>query len=262
MAIHPTAVVDPGAELGVDVEVLPFTIIDAGVKIGDRCVLGPHAVVRQWTTVGDDCHIGAGAVLGEPPQDRKYHGEETYLTIGDRNQIREYVTLHRGTGEGTSTIIGHDNMIMAYTHAGHNVQIGSFCQIANCVHLAGHCVIEDYVNIGGITGLHQFVVAGTMSMVAAMSRINQDVPPFCIIEGNPAEVRGLNVIGLERRGVSAESRGRLRQAFRLLFRSEYNVTDALRAVEEQLPVEDEVKYLRDFVRRTAEGNMGRQLAKH
>lgn len=262
MAIHPTALVDPAAELGVDVEIMPFAIVEAGVKIGDRTQIGPHAVIKRWTTVGPDCLISAGVVLGEPPQDRKYRGEETYLIIGSGNQIREFVTLHRATGEGESTVVGDNNMIMAYSHAGHNVRIGSHCSIANAVQIAGHCVIEDYANIGGITGLHQFVTIGTMAMIAAMSGVRRDCPPYCIVEGMPAEVRSLNVIGLERRGVSAEVRSDLRKAFRLLFRSEYNTSEALQAVAEQVPMGPEVQRLCESVRLTAEGNMGRQLARH
>jgi UDP-N-acetylglucosamine acyltransferase len=253
--------VDPGAELGADVEVLPYTVIEAGVTIGDRCQIGPHTVIRRGTAIGSDCHISVGAVLGEPPQDRKYQGEETYLRIGNGNQIREYVTLHRATGEGESTIIGDNNMIMAYCHAGHNVRVGNHCSITNCVQLSGHCVLEDYVIMGGMSGLHQFVTVGTMAMVGGMSRNARDVPPYCIVEGNPAEVRSLNAIGLERRGLSAEVRGHLRQAFRLIFRSEHNVSDALTAVAEQVTMSPEVQYLCDFVGRTAAGNMGRQLAR-
>ncbi len=260
MAIHPTAIVDPGAELGTEVEVLPFTIIEAGVTIGAGCRIGPHAVIRRGTTIGEGCHISVGVVLGEPPQDRKYQGEESYLRIGKFNQIREYVTLHRATGEGESTVVGDHNMIMAYCHAGHNVRIGNHCSITNCVQISGHCVIEDYAILGGMSGLHQFVTVGTMAMVGGMSRNVRDVPPYCIVEGNPAEVRGLNVIGLERRGLSPEVRAHLRQAFRLIFRSEYNVTDALAAVEEQVPMSPEVRHLCESVRRTEAGNMGRQLA--
>jgi UDP-N-acetylglucosamine acyltransferase len=179
--------------------------------------------------------------------------------VGKANQIREYVTLHRASGEGQSTIIGDGNMIMAYCHAGHDVKIGSHCQLANLVQISGHTVIEDYVTVGGIMGFHQFVTVGKMAMVGAMSRITRDVPPFSIVEGIPAEVRGLNVIGLERRGVSSESRGGLRQAFRLLFRSEHNLSDALEAVRQQIEVADEVQYLCDFMQRTSEGAMGRQL---
>lgn len=260
MAIHPTAIVDPRAQLGRDVDILPFTIVDAGVTIGDRCRIGPHAVIRGGTTIGEGCEISVGVVLGEPPQDRKYKGEESYLRIGNYNQIREYVTLHRATGEGESTVVGDHNMIMAYCHAGHNVRIGSHCSITNSVQISGHCVIEDYVIMGGMSGLHQFVTVGTMAMVGGMSRNVRDVPPYCIVEGNPAEVRGLNVIGLERRGLSAEVRGHLRQAFRLLFRSEYNVSDGLAAIAEQIPMSPEVQHLCESVRLTAAGNMGRQLA--
>jgi len=260
MAIHPTALVDPGAELGRDVQILPFTIIEAGVHIGDNCTIGPNAVVRQWTTIGSDCHVSTGAVLGEPPQDRQYHGEKTYLRLGNGNQIREYVTLHRASGEGNATVIGDNNMIMAYSHAGHNVQIGSNISIANGCQLAGHAVVEDYANIGGMSGFHQFCTIGKMSMVGAMSRISRDVPPYAIVEGIPAEVHGLNVIGLERRGVSAESRAALRKAFRLMFRSEYNISDALEAVAEQVKHSPELDYLLAFIERVQAGAMGRQLS--
>ncbi len=260
MAIHPTAIVDPGAELGSDVEVLPYTIIEAETQIGDGCIIGPHAVVRRWTHLGANCRVSSGAVLGEPPQDRKYAGERSYLKIGSGNELREYVTLHRATGEDAATTMGDDNMFMAYCHAGHNVRIGSNCSFANCVQMSGHTVVEDYVTVGGMTGFHQFVTVGKMAMIGGMSRANQDVPPFAIVEGNPAAVRGLNVIGLERRGVSAEDRAALRKAFRLLFRSEYNLTDALAAVKEQVPEGAELSYLCDFLRRIGQGSMGRQMS--
>lgn len=260
MAIHPTAIVDPGAKLGTDVEVLPFTIIEGETEIGDRCVVGPHAVIRRWTYLGADCHVSSGAILGEPPQDRKYSGERSYLRIGSGNQLREYVTLHRASGEGNATVLGDNNMFMAYGHAGHNVQIGSNCSFANSVQFSGHVVVEDNVTIGGMTGFHQFVTVGKMAMVGGMSRVVQDVPPFAILEGNPAEVRGLNVIGLERSGLSSEDRSALRKAFRLLFRSEYNLSDALEAVKQQVPDGPELSYLCDFLRRVSQGSMGRQLS--
>lgn len=261
MAIHPTAIIDPTAQIGEDVEIHPYCVIDRETIIGDRCVIGPHVVIRKWTTVGEECVISTGAVLGEPPQDRKYQGEKTFLKLGKGNQIREYVTLHRASGEGKSTIVGDYNMIMAYSHAGHNVQIGNHCQVANCVQIAGHTVIQDYVNIGGLTGFHQFVTVGKMAMVGAMSRNSRDVPPFSIVEGYPAEVRGLNVIGLERREVDPKTRVALRKAFRLLFRSEHNITDALREVAETVEPKEEVLYLCEFVKRVNEGSMGRQLSR-
>ena len=259
MAIHPTVIVDPRAEIGAEVEVLPFCIIEGETEIGDRCIIGPHAVIRKWTVLGSDCTLSTGVVLGEAPQDRKYQGEKSFLRVGKENQIREYVTLHRASGEGQSTVIGDGNMIMAYAHAGHNVRMGDHCQLANWVQISGHTVIEDYVTVGGMTGFHQYVTVGRMAMVGAMSRISRDVPPFSIVEGNPAEVRGLNVIGLERRGVSAETRAALRQAFRLIFRSEHNMSDALAAVRAQVESSEEVEYLCDFLRRMSEGAMGRQL---
>lgn len=262
MPIHSTAIVDPGAQLGAGVEILPYTIIEGDVQIGDNCVLGPHAVIRSHTTVGENCHISTGAVLGEPPQDRKFKGEVTFLRLGRDNEIREYVTLHRATGEGNSTVIGDHNVIMAYCHAGHNTQIGNHCQMANGVQISGHCIIEDYVTIGGMTGFHQFVTVGKVAMIGGMSRITRDVPPFVIVEGNPAREHGLNVIGLERRGVSPESRAALRQAHRLAFRSGHNLNEALVAIREQLTDSAEVVYLCDFLERTVQGASGRQMSRH
>jgi len=170
------------------------------------------------------------------------------------------VTLHRASGEEAATVMGDDNMFMAYCHAGHNVHIGSNCSFANSVQLSGHTVVEDNVTVGGMCGFHQFVTVGKMAMVGGMSRVVQDVPPFAIVEGSPSEVRGLNVIGLERRGISSEDRSALRKAFRLLFRSEYNLSDALEAVKQQVPDGAELSYLCDFLRRVTQGSVGRQLS--
>jgi len=258
MGIHPSAIVDPKAELGEGVEILPFCVIEGETQIGDQCVIGPHAVIRKWTIIGEGCRISTGVVLGEEPQDRKFRGEKSFLRIGNGNLIREYVTLHRATGEGESSIVGENNMIMGYCHAGHNVVIGSDCQFANMVQISGHTTIEDKVNVGGMAGFHQFVTVGTMAMVGALSRNSRDVPPFALVEGNPAEVRGPNLIGLERNQVSAEERAALKKAFRLLFRSQHNISDALKVVAEEVEMTDRVRYLCDFVARVDKGAMGRQ----
>ncbi len=262
MNIHPTAFVGDQAELGSGVEVKPFTIIEAGVQIGDGCVVGPHAVIRTGTIVGESTHVHTGAVLGEPPQDAKYHGEPTKLIIGCSNVIREYVTIHRASGEGTETILGDDNMLMAYSHVGHNCRIGNGTLIANSAGLSGHCVIEDFVNIGGLVGMHQYVTIGTMAMVGGMSRIVRDVPPYTIVEGNPAEPRGLNWRGLARHGVSDEDRAELKRAYRSLYRSEYNISDALAVIERELRQTDEIVYLAEFLRRVDAGYAGRQIDPH
>ncbi len=261
--IHPTAIVGDDAELGEDVVVHPYTIIENGTRIGDRCTIGPFAVVRTGTLIGEGSAVHTGAVLGEPPQDQKYRGEESYLIIGRDNQIREFVTLHKATGEGEATEIGDDNLIMAYSHAGHNCKIGSGCLISNDAGLSGHVVIEDYVNIGGKTGIHQFVTVGTMAMIGGMSRITMDVPPYCLAEGYHAEPHSINVRGLQRRGLTEDQIAALRRAFRLIFRSEYNVSQALAKLEEDEQILTEhVRHLIEFMRRVSTGYRGRQANPH
>ncbi len=262
MNIHPTAIVDKEADLGSGVEVKAFTMIEAGAQIGDGCVIGPHAVVRCHTIIGEDNQIHTGAVLGEPPQDRKYKGEPTKLIIGRNNIIREYVTIHRASGEGNQTLMGDDNMLMAYSHVGHNCRIGNATLIANSAGLSGHCVIEDYVNVGGMVGMHQYVTIGTMAMVGGMSRLARDVPPYVLVEGNPVETHGINWRGLSRRGVSSEDRAELKKAYRLLYRSQYNINDALAIIERELRQTKEIVYLGDFLRRVHAGYAGRQTDPH
>lgn len=262
MSIHPTAIVDKSAELGTGVEIKPFTVIEAGVRMGDGCSAGPHAVVRSGTTVGENTHIHTGAVLGEPPQDAKYDGAPTELIVGNNTTIREYVTVHRATGAANATVIGDDNMLMAYSHVGHNSVIGNGTIIANSAGLSGHCVIEDYVNIGGLVGLHQYVTVGTMSMIGGMSKIVRDVPPYLIVDGNPAERGGINWRGLARHDVSEDDRAELKRAYRLLFRSEYNISDALDVIEAELRQTAEIVYLAEFLRRVDDGYAGRQIDPH
>lgn len=262
MTIHPTAIIEGNAILGENVTVGAFTVIESGATIGNGCEIGANVVIRGGTELGCDCRIHTGAVLGEPPQDAKYDDEDTYLIIGDRNIIREYTTIHRATGNGNATILGDDNMLMAYTHAGHNCRLGSNILIANSAGLSGHVTIEDNVTIGGLVGIHQYVTIGQRAMVGGMSKIVRDIPPFCMVEGNPAEVRGLNTVGLRRQGVSSENRMELKRAYRLLFRSEYNTTEALEEIEKELRQTDEIQYLAAFLRAMDEGYAGRQNDPH
>lgn len=261
--VHPTAIVSDEAEIGEGVSIHPYTIVEGGVRIGDGCSIGPFAVLRRGTILGEGTEVHTGAVLGEPPQDLKYHGEESYLIVGKNNLIREFVTLHRATGEGEATEIGDHNLIMAYSHIGHNCKVGSHCMLSNDAGISGHCIIEDYVNIGGKVGIHQYVTVGTMAMIGGMSRITRDVPPFCVVEGNPAEPRGINVRGLQRRGLTDEEVLALRRAFRLIFRSQYNVSQAIEIIErEHQPLTEHVRYLIDFMRRIDRGYRGRQADPH
>lgn len=259
MSIHPSAIVDPTAELGVNVTIHPFTIIEAGVRIGDGCEIGPHAVVRTGTRMGANNRVTVGVVLGDWPQDLKFKGEESYLIIGDGNMIREYVTLHRATGEGNATVVGNHNLIMAYSHMGHNSRLGNHVMMANAVQIAGHCQIEDYAVIGGGVGMHQFCRVGTMAMVGAFSSVRIDVPPYMMVDGDPARPVKPNTVGLRRRGLSAEAIAALRQAFKIIWRSDLNISDGIARVRAEVPPLPEVNHLLEFLEAVSEGERGRAL---
>jgi len=257
--VHPTAVVDPSAELGSGVEIGPFCLIGPGVVIGDGTHLDSHVVLHQWTRLGANCAIKSAAVLGGAPQDHKYKGERTFLNIGDNNVIREYVTIHRATGEGNCTEIGSDNLLMAYCHIGHNCKIGSGITMANMVGISGHVMVEDRVVFGGMVGVHQFVRIGRLAMVGGMSKVVQDVPPFAMADGHPARVYDLNVVGCRRAGMSASVRSGLKQAYKLLYRSDLNVSQAMEAIEAEVEPSPERDYLLEFVQNIKFGFGGRQL---
>lgn len=260
MNIHPTAVIEPGAELGTDVTVGAYAVIETDTQIGDGCIIHPFAVIRRYTTLGPRCQVHSGAILGGDPQDLKFRGERTYLRLGADNWVREYATLHRASGEECVTVIGDGNLIMAYVHIGHNCVVGNSVLMANSVAISGHCVVEDFVNIGGLAAVHQYVTIGTMAMVGGLSRIVRDVPPYMIVEGNPARPRGVNLRGLQRREVPEPARDALRRAYRLLFRSGYNTTDAVaRILAEEDDPPAELLRLIDFMRRIDAGSKGRQL---
>lgn len=258
MAIHPTAIVDPRAELGTDVDVGPFSVIDGNVVIGARTVIGPHVHLTGNTLIGDDCEIHTGAVLGEPPQDRKYRkGQQTFLKIGHRNIIREYVTMHLAVGEGNTTVIGDDNMFMAYCHIGHNCIIGDFVCMANYIGISGGCRIDDRVVLGGMCGVHQNVHIGRLVMVAGYCKVTHDVPPFVIIDGPPSKLYGLNSVGLRRSGFSSELRAYLKQAFRITCYGQRNLTTALAEARQVIPPLPEVEEFFHFLELS--GRSGRHL---
>jgi len=259
LLIHETAVVDQTAEIGVGVEIGPYCVIGPNVRIGDGSRLASHVTLQPYTTVGKNCRIHTGVVLGGPPQDTKFHGETSYAVIGDNNVIREYVTIHRATGEGCATRVGDDNMLMAYCHIGHNAQVGSGILMANYVGISGHVMIEDKVVFGGIVGVHQFVRIGRLAMVGGYSKVVQDAPPFSMVDGRPARVHDLNVVGLRRNGVSAKIRADLRRAFKLLYRSNLNLSQAVEAVSREVDPSPERDYLLEFVSNVRFGFGGRQL---
>jgi len=229
--IHPTAVIHPLANLHPTVQIGPYAIIGENVKIGADTSIGAHVVIEGSTEIGVGNRIFAGAIIGSEPQDLKYKGGESWVKIGNYNQIREYVTINRATGENEVTQLGDHNLLMAYAHVAHNCIIENEVIIANSVALAGHIHIESKARISGVLGVHQFVHIGSLAMVGGMSRIERDVPPFAIVEGNPARVRSLNLIGLQRSGLSDEDLSQLKKAFRLIYRSETTFTEALKQLE-------------------------------
>ncbi len=248
--IHPTAVVDPKAQIDQGVEIGPYAVIGPEVCIGSGTRIGPHVVLDGRVRMGRGNRIYPGASIGAEPQDLKYNGAPTEVVIGDDNAIRECVTINRATHEGEQTRIGSGNLLMAYSHLGHNCDLGDRIVIANGVAVAGHVVIADRAVIGGVLGIHQFVHIGTMAMVGGMSRIDRDVPPFAIVEGHPGRLRGLNRIGLKRSGLAELDGGaqikQLQQIWSQIYRGDAVLADALREVRQQTlmpPAETLVSFL-------------------
>ena len=259
--IHPTAIVDPTATVADSVVVGPYCVIGPEVCLDAGTVLHNHVIVQALTTIGQDNEIYPFAVLGADPQDRKFQGERAFCVIGDRNRIREHVTVHRGTANGGYyTRIGNDNLIMVAAHIAHDCQIKDHVTIANQVMLAGHVHVENGASIGGGAGLHHFVSVGVCSFVGAMARISKDVPPFMIVEGNPAEVRAVNSIAMNRRGYGPQDIEALKQAFRRLFRdNDATMSEKLTMVREEQPDVEAVTTLCDALAATAVGVHGRAL---
>lgn len=251
--IHPTASVHPTAVLGKDVVVGPYTIIGEEVFIGDRTKIEAHVMIDKWTQIGEENHIHFGSVIGSPGQDTKYTGEKAHVSIGDRNELREYVTINRATGKDQVTRLGSDNMLMTNTHLGHNCNVGNHIIMANMVHVAGHVTIEDYAVIGGLTGVHQFVRIGKGCMIGGYSSILQDVPPFMTCDGSPAHVRGINAIGIKRRGGDSSTVKALKEAYKLLYRSAITHKEAVAKLESE-PENESLSYLINFLKQdTARG---------
>lgn len=244
--IHPTAVIHPNAELHPTVQVGAYAVIGGHVKVGPETVIGSHVVLDGLTEIGARNQIFPGAAIGMEPQDLKYVGEPTWVKIGDNNSIREYVTINRATGAGEATVIGDNNLLMAYVHVGHNCMIEDYVVIANSVALAGHVHIESRARLSGVLGVHQFVHIGKHSMVGGMARIDRDVPPFMTVEGNPARIRTLNLIGLKRAGFTSFQLQILKKAFRFLYRSELTFKEALEQLEE-LGDTEHLQHLRRFL---------------
>ncbi len=237
--LHPTAIVEPGAELADSVSVGPYAVIGPNVRIGEGTSVGAHCVIEGHTTIGRDNKIFQFASLGGAPQDKKYAGEPTELRIGDRNTIREFCTFSTGTvQDGGVTSVGDDNWVMAYVHIAHDCHVGSQTILANNATLAGHVSIGDWVTVGGLTGIHQFVKVGAHAFLGFASAVTQDVPPFMLVDGNPLAVRGFNAIGLKRRGFSAQRLQAVKQMHRALYRRGQTLEEAraeIAALSAELP---------------------------
>lgn len=233
VTIHPTAIVHPDAELAEDVEIGPFAIVEGTVKIGPRTKVGPRVSIEGHTIIGADNEIFTGAVVGSRTQDKKFKGGVSWLKIGDRNKIREYVTINPGTKEGTETSIGNDNLLMAYSHVAHDCIIHNGTILANSATLAGHVILEDKAIIGGLSAIHQFVRIGSLALIGGCSKVTQDVPPFMIADGHPARVYALNIVGLDRAGYSKEEKMFIRKALKIIFRSGLTLKNALLKLEEE-----------------------------
>ena len=252
-AIHPAAFVDDGARLAAGVTVGPGAVIGPHVRIGEGTTVGSHALITGWTKVGRDCRIHHGAVLGSPPQDLKYEGQPSYLEVGDRTTVREFVTANLATEPDATTRIGSDCLLMAYSHVAHNCVVGDHAILANAVQMAGYVTIEDWAIVGGGTVIHQFVRIGRHSMVGGGSRIAQDVAPYVKLAGNPPRLAGVNSVGLERRGYTAETCDALERAYRLLVRKGLTVTDAVARMREDIAGVPEVEILARFAETSARG---------
>jgi UDP-N-acetylglucosamine acyltransferase len=251
--IHPTALIDPSAELGDKVAIGPFAIIGPGVTVGDRCRIGARTTLQQNVRLSEDVLIGEGSILGGDPQDLKYNGEETWVEVGQGTIIREYSTINRGTAATSRTTVGARCFIMTYVHLAHDCHVGDDVVIANATQCAGHVTIHDRAILSGLNAVHQFVTIGTYSFVGGGSRVNQDIPPYVKAVGNPMELYGLNSLGLQRAGFPGETVAALKRAYRLFFNSDLNLSQALERARTDLPAFPEVERFLAFVESSERG---------
>lgn len=251
--IHPSAIVHPDAELGEGVEVGPYAIIAGTVKIGDRTQVGARVSIEGHTTIGSDNEFFTGAVVGSRTQDKKYDGGTSYLKIGDHNAIREYVTINPGTKEGTETVIGDHNLLMAYAHVAHDCVIQNHAILANQATLAGHVIIEDRAIIGGLSAVHQFVRVGTLALVGGCSKVTQDIPPYIMTDGHPARAYGINAVGLDRAGFSKEDKALLKKAFKIIFKSRLALKSAIAKLKQECELSPALIVLLEFLEKSERG---------
>jgi len=252
--IHPTAIIHPTAQLDATVSVGPYTIIGEQVTIGAGTQVGAHVVIERWTEIGRDNQIFQFASVGAAPQDLKYKDEETWLVVGDRNRIREFATLHRGTVDGGGrTVVGSDNLFMAYAHVAHDCRVHNRVVMANAATLAGHVEVEDQAILGGLVAVHQFCRVGCHTMVSGGSMIAQDIPPYTIAQGDRAKTIGINLVGLKRRGFSEDTIRGIKNAYRLVFRSGLRLEEALEQIDRDYGTIPEVQHFAMFIKESQRG---------
>src|SRR5436190_2853725 len=251
--VHPSAVVHPKTQIGRNCEIGPCCVIGEHVALGDDCRLHSHVVIDGHTMLGRGNEIFPFVSLGLKTQDMKWSGGVTRTEIGEHNTFREHVTVHSATGDGDSTIVGSNNHLLAYCHVAHDCRLANHIIMSNVATLAGHVVVEDYAVIGGLAAVHQFCRIGKMAIIGGCSKVVQDVPPFMLADGNPAETRTINKVGLERNGISNEAQSALKQAYRILFRDGLTVSNALTRIEAELPALPEIKHLVAFSRCSERG---------
>lgn len=241
--IHQTAIVHPNAEIQHNVEIGPYAVIGENVVVGEGTKIYPHVVIDGWTTIGKNCKIFSGASIGSPPQDIKFKNEKSYVIIGDETTIRECVTINSPVGSEQVTKVGSGVFMMAYSHVAHNCIVGDHVVMANCATLAGHVTVGNRAIIGGLSGVHQFVQIGDLVMIGGMTKITQDIPPYLLVDGNPAQIHGINRVGLMRNGFSEESRREIKKIFKLLYRSNLNLTQARESLKEMEPTAEVKRFL-------------------
>lgn len=251
--IHPTAIVHPGAVIVEGCRIGPYCVLGEKVRLGKGCLLHSHVVIDGQTVLGRNNIIFPFASIGLQSQDLKWKGGSTRTVIGDNNTFREYVTIHSATGDGEATRVGSNNHLLAYCHVAHNVTLGNHVIMSNMATLAGHVVVEDFVVMGGMAGVHQFCRVGKMSIIGGCSKVVQDVPPFMMVDGNPAATRTVNKVGLERNGISKEAQSSLKKAYKLLFRDGLTLNNAVKRIEKDLPSSNELRHLVQFIRGSERG---------
>jgi len=253
MSIHPTVIIDKTAEISPEVEIGPYCYIGPQVIIEPGCLIGPQVVILEGTRIDKNCSIYPGAIIGGKPQDYKFKDTPSFVEIGEGNIIREYVTIHRSSEEGGKTVIGNNNFLMAYTHIAHDCKIGNQVVITNYTGLSGYVTVEDKAIISGYVAIHQFCRVGELAIISAQTGLSKDVPPFMIGEGRPCLIRGINAIGLRRNGIPPKVRLDIQRAYRILFRSQLNTSQALERIKEEIETGREIAHLISFIESSQRG---------